>query len=277
MHRGGFTLIEILAVLAVVAVLTAITVPTYTGFIREGRKAKETSAARKLVGAYLTYTAEHEGLLMSGYGGSGDPTYAPGEATDATGQALSFPADARYPWRLAQYLDYDMGAILFNGNERALADTADFHYAASVSPNLGMNVTFVGGDYGGSSDLVPSPRATRTYGAFCVQRLGQVSRPAELIVFASARRSKKEVGFYKVKSPYFSGRRWLEKWDPDASAEAFGYVDCRYNGRAVAAMLDGHVELMPFDELEDMRHWSNQATDSDNPEFSLSKTFMIQR
>jgi prepilin-type processing-associated H-X9-DG protein len=109
-----------------------------------------------------------------------------------------------------------------------------------------------------------------------VQRLGQTARPSELIVFASARRSKNEIGFYKVKSPYFNGRRWAGAWNSDASPEAFGYVDCRYNGRAVTAMLDGHVELMDFDGLEDMRHWSNQASEANNPEFSLQKTFVIQ-
>jgi prepilin-type processing-associated H-X9-DG protein len=197
--------------------------------------------------------------------------------TDAGGETLHFPVDARYPWRMAQYLDYDMGAILFNGNERALKDKVNFHYAVSVSSNLGMNVTFVGGDYGDLSELRPSPRAIATYGQFCVRRLSQISRPAELVVFASASRAKDEVGFYKVKAPYLTGRRWPEQWSPNASPESYGYVDFRYNGRAVVAMLDGHVELMPFDELEDMRHWSGQAQDEDNPEFSLQKATVIQR
>jgi hypothetical protein len=195
---------------------------------------------------------------------------------DATGQTLSFPANARYPWRLAPYLDFDLHAILFNGNESALKDKVDFHYAASVQPNLGMNVTFVGGDYGSSSDLVPGARATRTFGSFCVQRVTQAERPGELIVFASARRTTHDEGFYQVKSPYFKGRRWATSWSPESAPEAFGYVDFRYNGKAVATMLDGHAQLMTPDEMDDMRHWSNQAAATDNPDYSLTTVIVIQ-
>ncbi len=277
MRRAGFTLVEIISAVAIMAVLIALLVPASTDYIREGRKAKEISAARKLVAAYLTYASDHDGQLMSGYGGSGDPTYQPGSVTDAMGAPLSFPADARYPWRLASYFDYDMEAILFNGNENALKDQVDFHYAASVSSNLGMNVTFVGGDYGGSSDLAPSERAFRTFGQFCIQRLGQAERPSELIVFASARRTVKDVGFFKVLSPYFTGRRWAGSWDPNSAPEATGYVDFRYKGKAVTAMLDGHAELLGFDELDDMRHWSDQAEQNNNPNYSLQKVITIQQ
>jgi prepilin-type N-terminal cleavage/methylation domain-containing protein/prepilin-type processing-associated H-X9-DG protein len=277
MRKAGFTLIEILAVVMIIAALLAIAVPTFANGILEGRKSKEISAARKVIAAYVSYAADHDGWLMSGYGGSGDPSYQPAEIVDATGARLDFPANARYPWRLAPYLDYDMHTILFNGNENALKDQVDSHYAASVQPNLGMNVTFVGGDYGSTSDLAPSQRAIDTYGQFCVQRLSQADRPAELIVFASARRTKKDVGFYQVKSPYFTGRRWAADWNPDAAPESFGFVDCRYNGQAVTAMLDGHVEMMGADKLDDMRYWSNQAAESDDPKFTLAKVQVIQR
>ena len=48
-------------------------------------------------------------------------------------------------------------------------------------------------------------------------------------------------------------------------AESFGHVDCRYNEFAVVAMLDGHVELLDFKQMNDMRLWSNlsaQANES---------------
>jgi Tfp pilus assembly protein PilE len=268
MNSKAFTLAETLVVVGVVAVLTAVTVPSVSHYIMEAKKAREISSARKLISAYLTYPSDHDGKLMAGYQAE--------NVTDATGKPLAFPANARYPWRLAQYMDYDMSAILFNGNEKALLDKTDFHYAASVSPNLGMNTTFVGGDFGSGSDLIPSDRAIKTYGNFCVMRLGDAIKPSQLIVFASARRSKDELGFYQVRSPYLTSRRWASKWDPDAPASAFGYVDCRYKGNAVVAMLDGHVELMSEDRLDDMRYWSNLAQESDDPHHVLRKVEVLQ-
>jgi len=263
MRNRAFTLIEMLAAVTVLAVLIGIAVPVTARCISEGRKAKEISAARKLISAYLSYAADHDGMLMAGYRQE--------EARDSAGLALEFPANARYPWRLAPYLDYDMHAILFNGNEGALRDQVDFHYAASVAPNLGMNVTFVGGDYGSASDLVPSARAFSKFGSFCVTRLGQTAQSAQLIVFASARRGKNQPGFYQIKAPNLTFSRWGGKWDPDAPADAYGFVDMRYDKRAVAAMLDGHVELLDEDAIQDMRHWSNQAAEQNNPHFTLTK------
>jgi prepilin-type N-terminal cleavage/methylation domain-containing protein len=263
MRKNGFTLVELLAVVVILAILLSAAVATTTRFIEKGRMGKEISAARKITSAYLMYAADHDGNLMPGYQSE--------NVTDATGQSIEFPANARYPWRLASYLDYDMHAILFNGNENALKDQVDFHYAASVSPNLGMNVTFVGGDYGSGSDLAPSAKANSKYGAFCITKLTQAVKPSWLIVFASARRTTHDVGFYQVKSPSFIATRWSGVWDPKAPAEAYGFVDMRYDRKAVAAMLDGHVEMLDEDGIQDMRHWSNQAADQDKDRFTLQK------
>lgn len=252
-----------LVVVAIIGVLIGIAVPSVASYIEQGRKAKEVSAARKVISAYLAYAADNDGYLMAGYKTE--------QARDATGQSLGFPANARYPWRLAPYLDYDMNAILFNGNEHALDNEVDMHYAASVAPNLGMNITFVGGDFGSTSDLVPSARASARYGNFCVTRLSEVTKPSSLMVFASARRGENQVGFYQIKSPRFSSTRWSGSFDPKSSGESYGYVDMRYGKKAVAAMLDGHVALLDEDEIQDMRHWSNQAAEQDDPNFTLKR------
>ena len=262
-REGAFTVVELLVVVVIIAILLTITVPAVGRYLSEGRKTKEITAARKIIASYLMYSSEHDGNLMAGYRQE--------EARDSGGATLSFPANARYPWRLAPYLDFDMHAILFNGNESALHDQVDFHYAASVAPNLGMNTTFVGGDYGTGSDLVPSAKASARYGPFCVTKLLQASKPDRLMVFVSARRGKKQPGFYQVKSPSFTSERWSGKWNPEAPAEAFGYVDLRYNDKAVAAMLDGHVEMLDEDGVKDMRHWSNQAAEQDDAKYSLTK------
>ena len=41
--------------------------------------------------------------------------------------------------------------------------------------------------------------------------------------------------------------------------------------QAVAVMLDGHVEMLDETQLRDMRRWSNQAAELDNPNFMLGK------
>ncbi len=260
----GFTLVEVLAVTAIVAVLAAVTVPVVGKLRGEGLKAQEIAAGRKLIVGYQLYASENDGKLMAGYADASE------EAWDAAGNAVHFPANARYPWRLAPYVDYDEGAFVLTGNDIE-GEMSDSHYAASVSPNLGMNVTFVGGDYGSSSDLKPSARAFATFGNFCAMRMVQVSKPAKLIVFASARRAKDEVGNYKVLSPYLGSKRWSNTFDKDRSAEAFGYVDPGFNGRAVAVMLDGHTELLDENELQDMRRWSIQAADEDDPNFTIKR------
>jgi hypothetical protein len=45
----------------------------------------------------------------------------------------------------------------------------------------------------------------------------------------------------------------------------------RYDKHAVAAMLDGHAELLDEDGIQDMRHWSNQAAEQNDPHFKLTK------
>jgi hypothetical protein len=40
-------------------------------------------------------------------------------------------------------------------------------------------------------------------------------------------------------------------------------VHPRFNTRAVAAHIDGHVEAIGFRDLQDMRRWANQADRAD--------------
>lgn len=257
-------MIEVLAVTAIVAVLAAITVPVVGRLRNEGLKAQEVASGRKLIVGYQLHASENNGELMPGYAARG------ATATDASGNVIDFPANSRYPWRLAPYLNYDMKSFVLTGNG-VESETADSHYAVSVSPNLGMNVTFVGGDFGSASDLAPSPRTVEKYGNFCATRMAQVSKPSKLLVFASARRGVGKVGNFSVQSPYFGSRRWANSWDEKQAAGAFGFVDLRYGGRAVAVMLDGHTELLDEDQLQDMRRWSIQAADADDPNFTIRR------
>jgi hypothetical protein len=76
-----------------------------------------------------------------------------------------------------------------------------------------------------------------------------------MIVFASAFNSmggERTVGNYRVFPPAMRSG--------DGSR-----IDYRYGGKAVAASLDGHVELLGPEDMKDMRRWSNLAAQADNP------------
>ncbi len=88
-------------------------------------------------------------------------------------------------------------------------------------------------------------------------------------------------GFYKIKSPQrapegigastASGGGWgtvnganeINAWDPRRAPSYYGYLDGRHFGKPVVAQMDGHVEMLKFEQLRDMTRWSNYATDRD--------------
>jgi len=268
-HRGGFTVLELLVVLAGIAVVSSLVLAAIPSVMESARAAQERAAGKTLSAAYLTYAVEHEGRLM--------PGYAQDRATDHLGNTLHNPVNARYPWRLAPYLDYELEhAFLLNGGRKKHEDDEAFAYRVSVSPALGMNVFFVGGDMTGVSGqgVKPIPSHEAHFGSFCVTRSYQAVNPSSLIVFASARNThggKVARGHFKVESPRLFGERWAPSFQEDQPASAFGFLDLRYDGKAVVAMLDGSVRMMGEEELRDMRHWSNQAAEKDDPEYTLKR------
>ena len=50
------------------------------------------------------------------------------------------------------------------------------------------------------------------------------------------------------------------------AGQAHLLVAPRYDGRAVAGMIDGHAQVMNTTGLQDMQHWANTA---DRPDFVL--------
>jgi len=258
----AFSLIEMLVGMAVVAILAAILLPVLSSMQASAKATRELSGARQAITAWINYAGDSGGEVMPGYKAETD-------VFNADGEELRFPVSARYVFRLAPYLDYRLhGTLLVNKQEKVTSD-----YAMSVSPSFGVNLTFVGGDFGGGSDLKPNPRNFASYGKFVVTSLAEIHSPAKLIVFASARfDSDGEVveGYNAVRSPNFRGRRWPSEYDIEKPWYSYGMLHLRHRGRAVCAMADGHVELLSFEQLEDMRRWSNQAAQEDDPNWTLT-------
>jgi len=261
----GFTLVELMVAIVMVAALSSLGFAGYTTVRNKARMTTELNAARNLTAAYLTYSADHSGLLMPGY-------QTDEEATNLDGEVLHHPVNARYPWRLAPYTPQPDGILLCNGHEKFLeAENSD--YLVSVRPNLGINAVYVGGHFGSGSPLRPSERLEEAIGKYYVSRASQAVKPSRLVIFASARNGEGEegVGNFEVRAPNTFSPDWSSaEFDADRAAADHGFVDFRWDGKAVVAMLGGNVELLDESDLRDMRRWSNQAARENDPDFVVS-------
>jgi prepilin-type N-terminal cleavage/methylation domain-containing protein len=264
--RWGFTLIELLVVIAIVGILSSILLPSLAKAKRKARTIEELSSAKQLVLAAQIYADDNEDEVFPGY--VTDPA-----ARDDLGNPLNFPVNARYPWRLSPYLAQSFETIYCADNRRKLdelraLDRNSYVYAVSLYPSLGINSYFIGGN---ESDL-PAEAANRQFGGGTVlTRMSEARRPSDLMMFVSARSAVSGLnanGYYHVTPPYLTARKWAANWSPTLAPGQWGFVAPRYDGRAVAAMIDGHVQTLNQNELQDMRHWANTA---DQPDFVLRR------
>lgn len=258
MNRRAFSLVELLAVVGVISVLAGLIVPSLAGAFRKARAAEELSAARQLLVAATLYSGDHAEALFPGYA-------AGGHVRDDLGKPVSFPENARYPWRIAPYVGHSFATLYSGRNRRRLdalkrLDRAGYVYGVSVYPSLGINSWFVGGH----ESEFPAHQANARFGAGTVPtRIPEVRNPAHLIHFVSARSAVSGIaadGYFHVTPPATSRLRWTPgDWDPSLPPEARGFTAPRHGGRAVTAMIDGHAELVGWRELPDMTRWSNTA------------------
>lgn len=258
----AFTILEILAAMGIVLILAAVIYPIATNCIGRAEAAAEVAGARKAISAWAAYASENNNEILPGY------AMDPG-ARNASGKAVSFPANARYVFRLAPYLNYELKGSLLVNDQKHITD--DYHM--SMAPSFGLNITFVGGDFGGGSDMQPTDANFNTYGKFVVTRLSEIHAPSKLVVFASARvtdsAGRVEKGYNAIKSPHLMSNRWGQEYRESLPYYVFGNVHPRFDGKAVCAMADGHVELLTLEDLRDMRRWSNQAAINDDPNWTL--------
>jgi prepilin-type processing-associated H-X9-DG protein len=270
-------MLELLLTVAIIALLVGLLFPVLHKVKRSGDMTRELAAARQLLVAYNAYAYDHRGVLMPGYYSLNGEMLP---ARDEAGNELSGPGPlaARYPWRLAPYLDFNLRGIYLDVRLlEGFANEELYHYYVSLYPALGINSVFVGGD---TDSGLGNPQMEALFGKFYLTRLSQARRPVELIVFASARINGELAegpfgsaavveGFHRISPPYFTQRDWADRYDPacpspDCQTTDFGNVSLRHGFReAAVGFLDGHTGPLNEGQILDMRHWADGATKPD--------------
>jgi prepilin-type N-terminal cleavage/methylation domain-containing protein len=259
--QRAFTLIELLVVIAIIGILASLLLPCLARAKSRARMVEETSAARQLLLGVQLYADENEEAMFPGY-------VSDSAAMDDRGQTLSFPVNARYPWRIVPYLSGSM-AVIYSGENRAKlrqlqsSSHDDYVYSVSLFPSLGINSYFIGGN----QSEFPAADANGKFGSGTVlTKITEAKRPGDLMVFISARSAvtgNNAQGYYQVTPPSLKTRQWAASYSPALPPNQWGYVAPRFNNRAVAALLDGHVESFSLQAMQDMRHWGNTADRAD--------------
>ena len=253
----GFTLIELLVVIAIIGLLAGALLPALSRARQRVRYINEVNSARQLMIAHRMYSDEHAGRVFPGY-------RYDFPAQDRNGRPLLHPINARYPWRIAPYMEMNFEILYANQNRALLHSFANnneenYAYAASLFPSLAPNSVFLGGD---AQVLPPNEKAHEKFGPFCVIKDSEAQRPSCLITFLSSRAEFDDgvvEGFYRTDPQYITKRLWMDEWDQVEPPTQVGVVHPRYQTRTVTAMFDGHAEGLGLNDLEDMRNWANQA------------------
>jgi len=261
--RGGFTLIELLVVIAIIAILSSLLFPGLSRARTRARMIEEMSAGRQVLLAAQMYADDCGGAVF--------PGYATSPAVDDRGQLLLFPINARYPWRLMPYLAGSM-PLIYSGENRVRLQKlrtqahGDYVYAVSVYPSLGINSYFIGGN----ESEFPALGANQAFGVGTViTKVSDTRHPSQLMSFISARSAvngSEGQGYFQVIPPYLKARQWAPEFSASIAPTGWGFVAPRFHRRAVAALMDGHVEAFGLQDMQDMRHWCNTA---DRPDFTL--------
>ena len=259
-HSRGFTLVEILVCTTILGLLAGVSGAAYQKAMGKASLVTEVNAGKNLVQAYLFAATENEGRYLAAY----DSAARNQTVMNAKGRPLGMSeAKCRYPFRLAPYFNHQMdGTILVNRNEAQIIQIMGpsgtmYDYGLSVFPAFGINRYLVGGRVNSSGSV--------DYPSECIQTVAQSEKSP--IVFISAGTTDVD-GYEYVTPPNGPRGQWsTAKWTKDSDPVSYGYVAARFDGKAVAAFLDGSVRVLSIDDLRDMRLWSRNAALENNPNY----------
>lgn len=263
-QRRAMTMVELLVAVAIVSVLATLGFASWSMALESSKKTAEISAARACITTYLLYPVENNGRLMPGV--SSEP------APNGQGGYLPGYLSKRWPGRMAELFNHQYEGLAVVNEAQELYREGGV-YMATLNPSMGLNTTFVGGNYERHFTDPVVGQDEATYGQFAVTRVGQAVHPSKLIVFVSASSvnfdGSPTYGNFYVLSPRLTTRRWVTTYKETTPPTSTGFVHPRWNGQAVAAHLDGSVAMLDYNELRDMTRWSNQAAQANDPNWSL--------
>lgn len=259
-------------VIAVIGILTGVLLPALASARASARQTRELAAGQQLNVAYALYSQEHRGNLLVGYATSAmtdpaTPEDAELQVRDEHGERIYGVPARRYPWRIAPYMEYNFAGLYKDDAVlRRYRERLDYQYVISLSPSFGLNSAFIGGD---ADRFAFNATALNAWGTFYLTRDDQARRPSDLLLFATAHGVNPDgaepvPGYFRIDAPFRTARVWsMAAADAKTNPPASGNVDFRHDGKAAVMMFDGHGGRRSFDELQDMRVWSDRATRSD--------------
>lgn len=249
--QKAFTLIELIFVISIIAILSVLSLVAYNSFFDKASMAAEVAAGRNLIAAYHKAAADNNGVYLPAR------DYTATNVRDADGNLITMrEMRARYPFRLAPYFDYKIeGTILVNKNKKQIREIFGsgrmYNYGLTIFPAMGINSTFLGG-------LKPeNPRFRQN--KECIMTIAQADK--NIIAFVSAGADEID-GYEYVRPPYYWGGG-----ENSENPSMNGFVDFRFNKKAVVVFLDGSVKSLGIKDLKDMRLWSRNAAIQNNPDY----------